>query len=82
MVNGLNSSLYIACLTKSLKIGSAARAPVSYLPSVFGLSKPIYTPTTRLDVTPINHASKLSLVVPVLPARGTFKSLSFFPVPL
>ena len=43
--------------TKSLKIGSAALDPVSYFPSDFGLSKPTYTPMTRFEVKPINHAS-------------------------
>ena len=42
----------------------------------------MYTPITRFDVKPINHASKLLFVVPVLPAIGTFKSLNFFAVPL
>ena len=34
----LKSSLYKAFSTKSLKIGKAALDPVSYFPSVFGLS--------------------------------------------
>ena len=37
---------------------------------------------TKFDEKPMNQASKLLLVVPVLPAKGTFNDLSFFAVPL
>ena len=74
--------MYSAFLTKSLKIGKAAFEPVSNFPSVFGLSKPTYTPTTKFELYPINQASKFLFVVPVFPAKGTFRSLSFLPVPL
>src|SRR5690606_40695744 len=33
-------------------------------------SAPVHTPVTKSGVTPINHASELSLVVPVLPPIG------------
>ena len=36
----------------------------------------------KSEVNPINQASKFLFVVPVFPAIGTFKVLSFFPVPL
>ena len=42
----------------------------------------MYTPIAKSDVKPMNHASKLLFVVPVLPAIGTFKGFNFFPVPL
>ena len=80
--NSLKSSKYRTPLIKFLNIGRAAFDPVSYLPKVLGLSKPTYTPTTKFELYPMNQASKLLLVVPVLPASGTFKSLSFLPVPL
>ena len=37
---------------------------------------------TKFEEKPINQASKLSLVVPVFPAKGTFKDFNFFAVPL
>ena len=82
IANSWKSSLKRAFWTKFLKMGRAAFEPVSNFPKVFGLSKPTYTPMTKLELYPINQASKLLLVVPVLPAIGTFKSFNFFPVPL
>ena len=40
IANSLKSSLKREFLTKSLKMGKAAFEPVSYLPNVFGVSKP------------------------------------------
>ena len=56
--------------------------PVSYFPKLWGLSWPTYTPTTKLDVNPINQVSVFLLVVPVFPASSKFKSLRPLAVPL
>jgi hypothetical protein len=55
---------------KSRKIGAATLEPVSLGPKVFGSSKPAKTPTARSGEKPTNQVSRLSLVVPVLPASG------------
>ena len=50
-----------------------------------GVIDPDYTgelKVVKFEVDPINHASKLSLVVPVLPAMGRLSFFNFFPVPL
>jgi len=52
------------------------------LANVLGSSKPTYTPTTSLDVKPINQVSVFLFVVPVLPAIFKFRFLNFFAVPL
>ena len=69
-------------MIKLLKIGKAVLEPVSYFPNLLGLSYPTYTPTTKLEVNPMNHVSVLLLVVPVFPANCKFKSFNLFPVPL
>ena len=81
-LKGLASSFLIAFFIKSLNIGSAAFAPVSYLPKGLGLSDPTYTPIASFEVKPINHASVLLFVVPVFPAKSNLRSFNFFPVPL
>ena len=50
ILNSLKSSLKRASFTKSLNTGKAALDPVSYFPSVFGESKPTYTPITKFEV--------------------------------
>ena len=47
----------IAAFMKSIHIGSAARAPVSFSPSVSRLSKPIHVPQVTDGENPMNHAS-------------------------
>ena len=81
MRNGATSSLASASPMKSTKIGAAALDPVSFSPRVRGLSKPTKTPTARSGENPTNQASKLSLVVPVLPASGRLSALARQPVP-
>ena len=44
--------------------------------------KILCTPITKLEEKPMNQASKLSLVVPVFPAKGTLREFSFLAVPL
>jgi hypothetical protein len=60
----------IACFIKVIQMGSAACAPVSFLPSDSRLSYPIHTPQVTEGEKPMNHASVKSLVVPVLPPMG------------
>ena len=60
----------------SSQIGSAARAPVSFLPSEMRLSSlPTQTPVVICGVKPMYQASVKSLVVPVFPRRGTAEFL-------
>ena len=56
---------FTAVLTKFSNIGSAVLEPVIFS---LGLSAPIYTPITKLDVKPINQVSVFLFVVPVFPA--------------
>ena len=49
ILKSLKSSSNKAFSIKFLKIGNAAFEPVSYLPKVLGLSKPMYTPITRFE---------------------------------
>ena len=64
-----------------VQIGAAPLPPVIWRPLAFSmsrrrpsrLSKPIQTLTTSSGVKPVNQASVLSLVVPVLPATGPRK---------
>ncbi len=49
--------LAIAARMKSIHIGSAARAPVSFSPSVCRSSKPIHVPQVTDGENPMNHAS-------------------------
>ncbi len=65
----------------SLKTGAAALAPVSCAPSGFGWSKPTKTPTAKSGEKPTNQVSRLSFVVPVLPASGLPNVLIRRPVP-
>ncbi len=58
----------------SMKIGTAATAPVSPWPSERLSSKPTKVPTTICGVKPMNQALRKSLVVPVLPPTGQFSS--------
>ena len=67
---------------KSLNIGLGVFAPVSLLPRLFGSSMPTYTPITYFESYTINHVSVFLFVVPVFPANGKFRFLSFLPVPL
>src|SRR5439155_333471 len=62
-------------------IGAAACPPVSCLPSERSESKPTHTPARRSGVKPMNQASCVSLVVPVLPATGRPSSAALRPVP-
>ena len=55
---------------KSVQIGTAVRPPASPSPSDLPSSKPSHTATSRSGEKPTNQASRLSLEVPVLPARG------------
>ena len=68
-------------LENSRTTGAETLPPVSPCPMGDGLSKPIYTPTTRSGVKPMNQPSFSSLVVPVLPAMGRSSTLSFCAVP-
>jgi hypothetical protein len=49
--------LAIAARMKSIHIGSAARAPVSFSPSDWRSSKPIHVPQVIDGENPMNHAS-------------------------
>ncbi len=57
----------MAWAMKSMKIGTAEAAPVSFSPSDRLSSKPTKTPTTIPGLKPTNQALRYSLVVPVLP---------------
>src|SRR5262249_48265523 len=56
-----------------VQIGSAARAPLS--PTGRLSSKPTQTTVSSSGVKPANHASRRSLVVPVLPAASSVKPI-------
>jgi hypothetical protein len=62
----------IAAFIKSIHIGKAARAPVSFSPSVCRSSYPIHVPHVIDGENPMNHASVKSFVVPVFPPNGCF----------
>ena len=62
-------------------MGAATLEPVSRGPKDRGLSNPTNTPTARSGEKPMNQVSKLSLVVPVLPATGRPTVLTRRPVP-
>jgi hypothetical protein len=62
----------IAARIKSIHIGSAARAPVSFSPKLCRSSNPIHVPQVTDGEKPMNHASVKSFVVPVLPPSGCF----------
>ena len=65
----------------SVQMGAAAWPPVSCAPSERSESKPTQTPARRSGVKPMNQASWVSLVVPVLPATGRPSSAALRPVP-
>ena len=66
---------------KSIQMGSAACAPVSFGPRLLFSSKPIHTPQVMEGEKPTNQASVKSLVVPVLPASAYFMVLALAAVP-
>src|SRR5712671_1360770 len=71
----------IAVFMKLIQMGSAARLPVSFGPSVFFSSKPTQTPQVIDGENPTNHASVKSLVVPDFPASGCFSFSASVAVP-
>ena len=82
LLNGISGIFKSASFIKSLNIGAATELPVSLKPSGLGSSNPTNTPTTRSLEKPINHASVLEFVVPVLPARFFPSEFITMPVPL
>ena len=62
----------------AVQMGSAPWLPVR--PMGLLLSKPTHTAVSNSGVKPMNHASRWSLVVPVLPAAG-HPSCALVPVP-
>ena len=79
MADRFASAMY--AFMKSIQIGSAATAPVSFAPSGFFSSSPTQTPTVMSGSNPMNHASVLSSTVPVLPASGHSMLDAASPVP-
>ena len=65
---------------KSTQIGSAAWAPLR--PCGSPLSKPTHTSVRRRGPYPTNHASRPSLVVPVLPATTLGRPLARAALPV
>ena len=65
------SSPASARVMNAVQMGSAAVAPLS--PSGWLSSSPTHTTVTSSGVNPTNHASRRSLVVPVLPAASGVK---------
>src|SRR5258705_1009824 len=68
-----------AIFMKSIQIGKAACAPVSFGPRDFFSSKPTQTPQVIDGEKPTNQASVELLVVPVFPARGYFMAVGLIP---
>src|SRR5438874_2064586 len=70
--SGWRNSVFVVLTSdsfiKARKAGRATDAPVSFLPRVRGVSNPTKPPATKSGVKPTNQVSRLSLVVPVLPA--------------
>src|SRR5262245_52113010 len=66
-----------AFFMNEVQIGSAACAPLR--PSGWLLSRPTHTTVSSSGVKPTNHASRRSLVVPVLPAASSVKPFARAP---
>ena len=63
-----------------VQIGSAACAPLR--PSGWLSSRPTHTTVSSSGVKPTNHASRRSLVVPVLPAASAVNPFARAPAPV
>ena len=67
--------------TIPIQIGSAVSPPVDFGPMLFLASCPTQTPIVCFGVTPMNHASVWSFVVPVFPAMRRPRAFARAAVP-